>query len=71
MRQVLVPAELQGRVTAAARTIGMSVMPVGGIVGGANAATVSPAWALVAAGVVGGASVVPLLTRRMVAIRVG
>lgn len=70
MRQVLVPAELQGRVTAAARAIGMSVMPVGGILGGAIAATASPAWALVAAGAVGGASVVPLLSRRMAAIRV-
>ena len=56
--------------TAAARAIGMSVMPVGGILGGAIAATTSPAWALVAAGLVGGASVVPLLSRRLAAISV-
>ena len=70
MRQRLVPAELQGRVTAAARAIGMSVTPVGGVLGGAIAAAVSPAWALVAAGIVGGTSVLPLLSRRMAALRI-
>ena len=70
MRQVLVPAHLQGRVTAAARAIGMSVTPLGGLVGGAVAAAVSPAWALVAAGVIGGSSVLPILSRRMAAIRI-
>jgi MFS family permease len=70
MRQRLVPAELQGRVTAAARAIGMSVTPVGGVLGGAIAAAASPAWALVAAGIVGGTSVLPLLSRRIATLRI-
>lgn len=39
------PAELQGRVTAAVRAIGMGVMRVGGLVGGAIATVASPATA--------------------------
>ena len=71
MRQVLVPAALQGRVTAAARAIGMSVMPLGGLAGGAIATLASPATALVVAGVVGGSSVLPILSRRTLALRIG
>jgi len=70
MRMVLVPPELQGRVTAAARAIGMGVMPVGGLVGGAIATATTPATALVVAGIVGGASALPILSRRMLALRV-
>jgi MFS family permease len=70
MRMVLVPPGLQGRVTAAARAIGMGVMPVGGLVGGAIATTTSPATALVVAGIIGGSSVLPILSRRMLALRV-
>jgi len=70
MRQILVPAELQGRLTAAARAIGMSVTPVGGLLGGAIAATASPAWALAAAGVVGASSILPILNRRMFLLRI-
>ena len=70
MRMVLVPPDLQGRVTAAARAIGMGVMPVGGLVGGAIATATTPATALVVAGIVGGASALPILSRRMLALRV-
>jgi MFS family permease len=70
MRQVIVPAELQGRVTAAARTIGMSVTPIGGLIGGALAGLLSPTWALLIAGLVGASSALPLLSRRMLAIRI-
>jgi MFS family permease len=66
MRQQLVPPDLQGRVTAGARAIGMSVTPLGGLVGGAIAAAASPAAALIVAGIVGGASVLPIASRRYV-----
>jgi MFS family permease len=70
MRQVIVPAPLQGRVTAAARTIGMGVTPIGGLIGGAIATLSSPAVALVVAGIVGTSSALPLLSRRFLAIRI-
>jgi hypothetical protein len=70
MRQVIVPAPLQGRVTAAARTIGMGVTPIGGLIGGAIATVSSPAVALVVAGIVGTSSALPLLSRRFLAIRI-
>ena len=70
MRQVIVPAALQGRVTAAARTIGMGVTPIGGLIGGAIATLSSPAWALVVAGIVGTSSALPLVSRRFLAIRI-
>ena len=52
--------------TAGARAIGMSVTPLGGLVGGIVAAGASPAWALIVAGIVGGASVLPIASRRYV-----
>jgi MFS family permease len=70
MRQIIVPGPLQGRVTAAARTIGMGVTPIGGLLGGAIATLTSPAWALTAAGVVGASSALPLISRRMLAVRI-
>ena len=45
-------------------------MPVGGLVGGAIATTTSPATALVVAGAIGGSSVLPILSGRMLALRV-
>jgi hypothetical protein len=50
--------------------IGMGVMSLGGLVGGAIATTTSPASSLVVAGVVGGSSVLPTLSRSMLALRV-
>jgi hypothetical protein len=47
-----------------------SSSPLGRLVGGAIATTTSPATALVAAGIVGGGSVLPILSRRMLALRV-
>jgi MFS family permease len=70
MRQQIVPGELQGRVTAAARTIGMAVTPLGGLVGGAIAAFTSPATALIAAGIIGGTSIIPVAGRTMRAVRI-
>jgi hypothetical protein len=48
----------------------MGVMPVGGLVGGAIATAASPATALVVAGIIGGASVLPILSRGMLALRI-
>jgi MFS family permease len=70
MRQIIVPGPLQGRVTAAARTIGMGVTPIGGLIGGAIATLASPAVALVVAGIVGASSALPLVSRRMLAVRI-
>jgi MFS family permease len=70
MRQIIVPGPLQGRVTAAARTIGMGVTPIGGLLGGAIATLSSPAWALTISGIVGASSALPLISRRMLAVRI-
>jgi hypothetical protein len=48
----------------------MSVTPIGGLLGGALAGLLSPTWALLIAGLVGASSALPLLSRRVLAIRV-
>jgi hypothetical protein len=46
----------------------MSVTPLGGIAGGAIASATSASGALVAAGIVGASSALPLLSRRFLAL---
>jgi hypothetical protein len=48
----------------------MSVTPIGGVIGGVIATALSPTWALLVAGIVGVSSAVPLVSRRVLAIRV-
>jgi MFS family permease len=73
LRQVLVPVELQARVTAAARTLGMGSLPLGALVGGAVGAAFADifgaadgtAAAIALASGVGALSALPLLWARL------
>jgi MFS family permease len=71
LRQTLVPAELQARVTAAARTLGMVPSPLGALAAGALAGLLGPTTLLLIAGAIAAASVVPLLPRPTCSLRTG
>jgi Na+/melibiose symporter-like transporter len=73
LRQVLVPLELQARVTAAARTLAMGSLPLGALVGGAAGAAFAAALgtakgtaaAIAVASGVGALSALPLVWARL------
>lgn len=72
LRQVLVPLELQARVTSAARTLGMGALPVGALAGGAVGTVFADVFgtadgtaaAIALASIIGALSALPLLWAR-------
>ena len=77
LRQGVTPATLLGRVNATARTVNLSTIPIGALLGGLLAdamssglgATVGLAWALCGCSAVAATSLIPLFGRRVRTLR--
>lgn len=69
LRQTITPAGLIGRVTAASRTLGRGLVPVGAMAGAGIAAVAGPRASVVAAGVGGLLALLPVLASPVPAMR--
>jgi MFS family permease len=67
LRQAVTPRQVQGRMNAIMRTIGVSTIPIGSVAGGALASVASPVVAMVAGGLI--ACLAPLWLIGLLSIR--